>query len=156
MIIDPSAYFQIPNEIVSSELFGSSKLKADAFFCGMSDFINSFVLKLNCLFCRDELIVETPISSNALKRHRNDFSSELSAAAAQWCLKMEYAFKMLADTSSSPNIDNFLQILLPQISKLHCEPNSTSFAREFFKIRLQIMKKREIHKSNKFASKSLK
>lgn len=147
--------FNLPEELDKNDVF-RNELTSDAFYCETNDLVNLFVLKLQCLNCRDEL-VDVTAEKNLLKRVRNDFSAEQTEVASDIFIKLEYIFNKINETSlSSPNLSNFLEKVNSQIAMLHCDQTLELLATDFFKLRLRLMQRRLIHKSNKFSSKSLK
>ena len=74
--------FNLSEELDNSNNF-PNELTSNAFFCYTNVLANSFVLKLHCLDCRDELIDFDKTDNNLLNRTRIDNSAEQTELAAE-------------------------------------------------------------------------
>lgn len=126
----------IPSD-VTADMFFSDPLETVAFFEEMRQIMIG--LNVSCAICKGKMLIE----------NQNDFSEQ----SRELCLKLEFAFRCSSDFTKK----SFLHFVENNFcDQVHCSSTLKTFSKSFFSLRARKEASRDIHSSNKYASKSLK
>jgi hypothetical protein len=152
--------FQIPETLSCSDLF-VSQLEINAFYIEICHFLHRFVIALKCDACKDMLLTNCldENDDNLLKRQRCDTSSEPTYLVKMFFIKVEYAFKMIQEQNVGAEFrSNFMDLVSARIPShfIHCASTTEKLVKKYFDFRCSLLNIRNIHNSNKHASRSLR
>ena len=150
---------EIPNDITWDNFFDSS-LEYNAFKIGISELLGKVANSIQCEDCRCSLT--SPYgdenSGNRLKRLRGNELREPTFFVNRFFLQLEFIFVRLQQENDENGLaDNFIEIVNNRVTTniFHCQTTAKKLSKSFFKYRVGLAKCRNIHRRNKFASKSL-
>lgn len=148
--------FHVP-DVMSADIF-SDILEYKSFLAEMHNLVGEIIEKIYCEECKEQLLRDSTSDHTGiqLKRMKENSQTMISSAAENFFLKAEFVFRQLtSNENSSVDKNNFMFIANSQLLLFHCEETAQKAFESFFKLRVKKICRREVHRANNFASKSL-
>ena len=152
--------FEIPHEIEWKVLFKNS-LELNAFYFEICKLLESITESVHCQDCRNSLTTSCGDENdgNLLKRLRGSELREPTYFVYLFYMQLEFIFQQLKRENFDGNRmdENFKEIVSNRVTASfeHCHLTTEKIVKSFYIHRTGLKKCRELHKTNKFASKSM-